>query len=81
MTPGPDKGPDTRIDSASAALAAEEARRMRIEQAMAVYATDDDTRLRTGGDETEKVTGADGELHLVTPTPTNLPDVSAVKDD
>lgn len=34
-----------------------------IRQAMAVYATDDERRIRAGGDETVVVTLADGELH------------------
>jgi len=36
-----------------------------IQRAMAVYATDDETRLRTGGDETEIVALTDGGNHRV----------------
>lgn len=33
-----------------------------IERAMAVHSVDDETRLRTGGDETDVAMGAEGEL-------------------
>jgi hypothetical protein len=47
-------------------LRQEESRRRRIEQAMAVYATDDETRLLTDPDETTVVTGPDGLTRVET---------------